>query len=110
MGKFKSTQYLSKYSIAFEIDENEKAKVLSAPDNLDLVGKDIVHVDENYYRPTEVELLIGDPSKANKELGWKPKYDLDALIAEMIEYDLELFKKDELLKTAGFKVPNQPEE
>jgi GDPmannose 4,6-dehydratase len=47
-------------------------------------------VDADYYRPTEVELLIGDPTKANTVLGWKPKYDLNALVKEMIQSDLEL--------------------
>lgn len=64
----------------------------------------IVEVDEKYFRPTEVDLLIGDASKAEKELGWKPKYDLDALIKEMIEADIELFKKDQVLLDQGHSV------
>ena len=56
-------------------------------------GKVVVKVDPKYFRPTEVDLLIGDPSKANTKLGWKPKYDLSQLVTEMINYDLELFKK-----------------
>ena len=56
-------------------------------------GKVVVKVDPKYFRPTEVDLLIGDPSKANTKLGWKPKYDLSQLVTEMVNYDLDLFKK-----------------
>jgi len=66
-----------------------------------------VRVDPRYYRPTEVELLIGDPSKANKKLGWKPKYTLSNMIKEMVSSDLVLFKKEQLLKTKGYRVNNQ---
>ncbi len=71
------------------------------------VGQAIVSVDPKYFRPTEVELLIGDPTKANTKLGWQPKYDLQALCSEMVQKDIELFKKDEFLKKAGFKVKNE---
>jgi GDPmannose 4,6-dehydratase len=57
------------------------------------VGDVIVKVDPKYFRPTEVDLLIGDPSKANKKLGWKPKYNLEALVKEMVSSDLQLFSK-----------------
>jgi GDPmannose 4,6-dehydratase len=55
-------------------------------------GQVVVAVDPKYYRPTEVELLIGDPTKANKKLGWTPKYNLNSLVKEMVEYDVNLFK------------------
>ena len=71
------------------------------------VGAAVVSVDPKYFRPTEVELLIGDPTKANTKLGWKPKYDLQALCSEMVRADIQLFKKDELLKKAGFQVRNE---
>ncbi len=71
------------------------------------VGQEIVQVDPRYFRPTEVDLLIGDPTRAKRELGWKPKYDLQALVAEMVENDLELFKKDQILRDAGFEVRNE---
>lgn len=71
------------------------------------VGQEVVQVDPRYFRPTEVDLLIGDPSKAKKELGWKPQYDLQALVEEMVENDLELFKKDQILRDAGFEVRNE---
>ena len=54
----------------------------------------IVKVDPKYYRPTEVDLLIGDPTKAMNKLGWRPKYDLASLIKEMVASDVSLFKKE----------------
>ena len=62
-------------------------------------GTTVVKVDPKYFRPTEVDLLIGDPSKSNKKLGWKPKYNL---IKEMVLSDLQLMHKDEYLKKGGF--------
>ncbi|MBC7902963.1 MAG: GDP-mannose 4,6-dehydratase, partial [Gemmatimonadaceae bacterium] len=70
-------------------------------------GTEVVAVDPRYYRPTEVELLIGDPTKANTKLGWKPKYTLDLLVKEMVAADIELFKQEKLLKDAGYYVKNQ---
>ena len=72
-------------------------------------GKTIIRIDPKYFRPTEVELLIGDPTKSMEKLGWKPKYDLDALIREMIESDLALFKKDLHLIKGGHEVYRQHE-
>jgi GDPmannose 4,6-dehydratase len=69
--------------------------------------QEVVRVDPKYFRPTEVDLLIGDPTKANTKLGWKPKYDLPALVREMVQSDLELFKREKLLRESGFKVLNQ---
>jgi GDPmannose 4,6-dehydratase len=53
----------------------------------------IVRVDPEYYRPTEVDLLIGDPNKSETKLGWKPRYDLAGLFKEMVANDLEMVKK-----------------
>src|SRR5688572_25321958 len=64
------------------------------PDYLLEVGREVVAVDPRYYRPTEVELLIGDPTKSQTKLGWKPQYDLPMLVKEMVESDLELFRKE----------------
>jgi GDPmannose 4,6-dehydratase len=88
---------------------NEKGSVrsVSNPECLLQVGQEIVAVDSRYFRPTEVELLIGNPTKAQQQLGWKPKYDLPALVKEMVHADLELFKREKLLKDAGYKVLNQ---
>jgi GDPmannose 4,6-dehydratase len=57
-------------------------------------GKEIVAVDPAYFRPTEVELLIGDPTKSKTKLGWVPEYDLPALVKEMVAADIEIFKRD----------------
>jgi GDPmannose 4,6-dehydratase len=69
-------------------------------------GTVVVQVDEKYFRPTEVDLLLGDPTKANTKLGWMPKYDLPALVKDMVHSDLHLMKKDEYLKQGGFKTLN----
>lgn len=69
-------------------------------------GTVVVQVDEKYFRPTEVDLLLGDPTKANTKLGWKPKYDLPLLVEDMIQSDLHLMKKDEYLRQGGFKTLN----
>lgn len=66
------------------------------------VGKEVVAVDPKYYRPTEVDLLLGDPKKAKEKLGWNPTYDLDALVKEMIESDIRNALKEEYLKKGGF--------
>lgn len=79
----------------------------SHPDFQVETGKEVVAVDPRYYRPTEVDLLIGDPTKAQTQLGWKPKYDLAALVKEMMENDVDLFRKDRMLQEAGYYVRNQ---
>jgi GDPmannose 4,6-dehydratase len=74
--------------------ENEVGYVLKCNGKYQLeLGREVVRVDPKYYRPTEVDLLLGDPSKAMNKLGWKPKYDLKALVKEMVESDLKLFLK-----------------
>ena len=75
----------------------------------DLDPEEHVRVDPKYFRPTEVDLLIGDPTKAKEKLGWEPKYDLEALIKDMISADLEVFKKDKYLLEGGHKILNQAE-
>lgn len=60
------------------------------------IGKEIVAVDPRYFRPTEVELLIGDPTKSKTKLGWEPRYDLPALVKEMVAGDVELFRKKDV--------------
>ncbi|MFN9493327.1 MAG: GDP-mannose 4,6-dehydratase [Sphingobacteriales bacterium] len=72
-------------------------------------GREVVSVDPKYYRPTEVDLLIGDPSKAHTILGWKPKYDLPLLVKEMVASDVELFQREKLLRESGFSIKNQYE-
>lgn len=70
------------------------------------VGTIVLRIDPRYYRPTEVELLIGDPTKAQEKLGWKPKHTVQTLIEDMISSDLQLFQKDKLLQKEGFNVMN----
>jgi GDPmannose 4,6-dehydratase len=70
-------------------------------------GKMVVAVDEKYFRPTEVELLIGDPTKSKTKLGWVPKYDLQRLVKEMVAADVDLFKREKLLKDSGYTIRNQ---
>lgn len=92
-------------------DDKEKGIVASSsnPDFPVVVGQEVVAVDPKYYRPTEVDLLIGDPTKANTKLGWKPSYDLAMLVEEMVAADVELFRKERLLKDSGFLIKNQYE-
>ena len=102
--------------------ENETGSVTSINDELFIqkVGKDyldrlksrirtnplVVKVDPFYFRPTEVDLLLGDPSKAREKLGWIPEYDLDGLISDMVSSDLILMKKEHFLKNGGYKTLN----
>lgn len=74
--------------------ENEVAKVKSCsnPEYQLPIGKEIVKIDPAYYRPTEVDLLLGDPTKSKTKLGWKPKYNVEKLCKEMVQSDLQLFK------------------
>jgi GDPmannose 4,6-dehydratase len=65
-------------------------------------GKDIVKVDPRYFRPTEVETLLGDPSHAKQKLGWTPKISFDELVAEMVREDLKSAERDELIKRHGY--------
>ena len=84
----------------------EKAYVVSCskPEYQVEVGKEVVAVDPRYFRPTEVDLLLGDPTKANTKLGWTPEYDLKALVDDMMESDLHLMTKDVYLKEGGYKI------
>ncbi len=69
-------------------------------------GKEVVNVDPRYFRPTEVELLIGDPSKIKKELQWEPEYDLKGLVSDMVKSDLVLVQRDRYLKEGGYTIMN----
>ena len=71
------------------------------------VGQEVVAIDPKYFRPTEVDLLLGDPTKAKTKLGWQPQYDVKMLCAEMVAADVELFKREKLLRDSGFEVKNQ---
>ena len=67
---------------------------------------EVVNVDPQYFRPTEVDLLIGDPTKSQTVLGWKPQYDLKSLVEDMMRSDIKLFKRDAYLKEGGFTIMN----
>lgn len=70
-------------------------------------GTLVVAVDPRYFRPTEVELLIGDPTKSKTKLGWEPKYDLAGLVQDMMSADVDLFRREKTLKELGYSVKNQ---
>jgi len=87
---------------------DEKGFVKSCTEEYNFrVGQEILAIDPRYFRPTEVDLLIGDPTKSMSKLGWKPKYNVNSLCKEMVASDLELFRKEKILLDAGFEVKNQ---
>ena len=89
-------------------NESETAVVASCTGECRIaVGTTVVKVDPRYYRPTEVELLIGDATKAKEKLGWTPIYTMEKLAEEMVASDIELFKREVLLKQSGYKIMNQ---
>ena len=69
-------------------------------------GREVICIDPRYFRPTEVEKLVGDPGKVNKNLGWEPEYDLKMLVEEMMASDLKLVQKDCYLKEGGYQIMN----
>ncbi len=91
--------------VIIDIDA-EKAKELGLDTEHLKMGQTVVKVDPKYFRPTEVDLLLGDPSKAKEKLGWELKYDLPALVKDMVQSDLNLMKKDQYLKEGGFQTMN----
>jgi GDPmannose 4,6-dehydratase len=100
------------YAIDFKgKEETEVGYIVSCHADVHQIpaGTEVVAVDPRYYRPTEVELLIGDPTKAKTKLGWEPEYNLDMLVKEMVQSDKDLFAKEKLLKDSGFSVKNQYE-
>lgn len=91
-------------------DEIAKVRSSDHPEYKIPEGTVVMRVDPNYYRPAEVDLLIGDPSKAKEKLGWEPKHDLGSIVKEMVEEDLKLFSKDKYLRDGGHEVINYNEE
>lgn len=90
-------------------EENEVGYVVKCnnPDYQLEAGKEVVFVDKRYYRPTEVDILIGDATKARTKLNWKPKYDLTGLVEDMMRSDIELFRRRIVLHASGYKTLNQ---
>jgi GDPmannose 4,6-dehydratase len=91
--------------VIIDINEDKVKSLGLNVENLKL-GMTVVKVDAKYFRPTEVDLLLGDPTKSKTKLGWQPKYDLQALVSDMMQSDLHLMKKDEYLKVGDFKTLN----
>ena len=91
--------------VIIDVDQ-EKAKELGLNLEALKLGQTVVKVDPKYFRPTEVDLLLGDPTKSKEKLGWKLKYDLPALVKDMIQSDLHLTKKDQYLKDGGYQTMN----
>lgn len=89
-------------------NEQEYAVVKKCFGEFDIpVNTIVVKIDPRYFRPTEVELLIGNASKAKEKLGWQPKYNLKDLVSEMVQSDLNIFKQKQLLKSKGFTINNE---
>jgi GDPmannose 4,6-dehydratase len=91
------------------VDEKGYVVSCSNPEYQLEKGKNVICVDPNYFRPTEVELLIGDATKSKTKLGWEPKYDLQALVKDMMQADIELFKRDTYLMEGGHRILNYHE-
>ncbi|CAM4172571.1 GDP-mannose 4,6-dehydratase [Gillisia limnaea] len=88
------------------VDEKVYVKSCSNPEFQLEEGKEVLAVDPKYFRPTEVDLLIGDASKANTKLGWTPEYNLKDLVKEMMTSDVQLMQKEQHLKVGGYQVLN----
>ena len=88
------------------IDEKAYVKSCNHSEYQLEIGKEILSIDPGYFRPTEVDLLLGDPTKAKDKLGWVPEYDLKALIKDMMSSDMQLMKKDQFLKNGGYETLN----
>ena len=88
------------------VDEKAYIQACNSPDYQLEISKEVLSVDPSYFRPTEVDLLLGDPSKAKEKLNWIPEYDLAGLVRDMMKSDLKLMKKDQFLKQGGYSILN----
>ena len=88
------------------LDETAVIAACSNPEYQLEIGKEILSIDPKYFRPTEVDLLIGDPTKAKEKLGWVPKIQLEELVDDMMSSDLKLFKRDKYLNEGGHQTLN----
>jgi GDPmannose 4,6-dehydratase len=88
------------------VEEKAFVKACNNKDYQLEIGKEVLSVDAKYFRPTEVDLLIGDPTKAKTKLGWECEYDLAALVKDMMRSDIKLMKKDQYLIDGGYSTLN----
>lgn len=88
------------------VDEKAFVQACNNPEYQIEIGKEVLSVDPKYFRPTEVELLIGDPTKAKQKLGWQLEYNLQDLVKDMVQSDLNLMKKEQYLKDGGYRILN----
>ncbi|MCH4552118.1 GDP-mannose 4,6-dehydratase [Aestuariibaculum lutulentum] len=88
------------------VDEKAFVKACNNSEYQLPIGKEVLAVDPKYFRPTEVDLLIGDATKAKEKLGWVPEYDLPALVKDMMQSDVKLMKKEQYLKDGGYQIMN----
>ncbi|MDC6353193.1 MULTISPECIES: GDP-mannose 4,6-dehydratase [unclassified Robiginitalea] len=88
------------------VEEKAYINSCSDPDYQIPVGKEVLSVDPKYFRPTEVDLLIGDASKAKNKLGWEPHFNLEDLVRDMMQSDLKFMKKEQYLRKGGYTIMN----
>jgi len=96
-------------TLEFKGEGIDEKGIVTASENPDFpvkIGQEVIAVDEKYFRPTEVDLLIGDATKAFEKLGWKPEYKLQDLVDDMMKSDINLMKKDSYLKEGGYTTLN----
>jgi len=96
---------IDEIGIISAVDEALFEKMTGAK-SVNIVGQEVINVDPKYFRPTEVELLIGDAEKAKTKLGWVPKYKLKDLVADMMQSDIRLMQKENYLKEGGYYTKN----
>lgn len=88
------------------VDEKAYVKACNNPKYHIEIGKEVLAVDPKYFRPAEVDLLVGDASKARTKLGWIPEYDLQGLVGDMVQSDVKLMQKEQYLKEGGYRILN----
>ncbi|WP_340076223.1 GDP-mannose 4,6-dehydratase [Leptobacterium sp. I13] len=88
------------------VEEKAFVKICSNSEYQLPIGKEVLSIDPKYFRPTEVDLLVGDATKAKEKLGWIPEYDLQALVKDMMQSDIKLMKKQQYLKEGGYQIMN----
>lgn len=97
---------LSEEGFIISVDKELFAERVGQGDGSHMIGKRVVAVDPTYFRPTEVDMLVGDPTKSKTKLGWEPEYDLEALVNDMMESDIKLMTKEEYLRKGGYRIMN----